>query len=103
MAETSECTWMAGHEHPFAFQAACGHAFGFYEGSPAQSGFIFCPYCGSRLLTDHKPLSISNDKTEGRATSFLRRMKRAPWDGLLWRWRCSRTIWSTPIDVRRGQ
>ena len=43
------CFWIE-HPEPGAWQAECNKkAFYFYEGSPKENGFEFCPYCGNEL------------------------------------------------------
>jgi len=46
---TKECTWVQEDENSEVWYADCGHIFRFTEGTPEDSGFTFCCFCGEKL------------------------------------------------------
>ena len=43
------CTWTED-EDAGAYDTACGNKHLFIEGTPAENGYRFCPYCGGALV-----------------------------------------------------
>lgn len=49
-ATDEHCLWTEDED---GIWSACAHnMFNFEEGSPADNGFIFCPYCGKKLAQE---------------------------------------------------
>ena len=42
------CRWTLSASDSY-WDTGCGHAFEFYDGSPPENDFRFCPYCGRAL------------------------------------------------------
>jgi hypothetical protein len=51
----TNCRWKEDDDG--VWETACQHAFVFSDGSPAQNGFEFCPYCGGKLVIQNEPES----------------------------------------------
>lgn len=45
---TNTCGWYEEYEGPW--ESTCGHAFIINEGTPAENGMKFCPFCGLPLI-----------------------------------------------------
>jgi DNA-directed RNA polymerase subunit RPC12/RpoP len=47
------CLWVydSGHEK---WDTECGQAFTFLNDGVAENGFVFCPYCGRRIMWQRK-------------------------------------------------
>jgi hypothetical protein len=46
------CQWSPTdpQDLPGVYDTTCNHTFAFTDDGPAENGFIFCPFCGGRIL-----------------------------------------------------
>lgn len=43
-----KCKWQIDDEG--IYETGCGNRFEFWEGTPKENRFIYCPYCGKPLI-----------------------------------------------------
>lgn len=43
------CEWRLKDEDWNGWESSCGRTYYFKDGSPAENGFKFCPFCGMEL------------------------------------------------------
>lgn len=43
------CEW-THHEYQDYWSTDCENAFSFVDDTPSENGFLYCPYCGRKLL-----------------------------------------------------
>lgn len=48
LEEVKMCEWRENSDG--CWETACGNAFEVSEGTPAENGMKFCPYCGAGLI-----------------------------------------------------
>ena len=53
-----DCTWIYDEQYD-CWRTACGHAFSLIDGTPAENGMKFCPFCGRGLTV------VESDEEEG--------------------------------------
>ena len=47
-----QCQWTEDADG--VWETACGEMFLFETDGPLENGFLFCPYCGRKLITQEK-------------------------------------------------
>lgn len=47
--EPTICLWTPESEYVCCYTTGCKNDFNFFEGSPADNHFIFCPFCGKKI------------------------------------------------------
>lgn len=52
MADEKTCEWEVEGEGEW--RTACRHIFNFSDGSLAENGFQFCPFCGGRITVTNE-------------------------------------------------
>ena len=45
---TDKCTWSLSSDN---YDTQCGNSFVFTSGDPSDNDFLFCPYCGKKLIS----------------------------------------------------
>ena len=55
------CTWIQeiAPDGDDVWETGCGEAFQFENGAPKENGFVYCPYCGKKLIA--RLVGVSSD------------------------------------------
>ena len=56
-------TWQDDWDCPY-WETACGEAFVFTDGGPAENRCKFCPYCGKKLAEVIPPVEDDDEERE---------------------------------------